>query len=201
MKTTLDMYFRQLWVDPRLEYASNTTLGEEKIIGDAEMAEKIWKPDTFFVNEVSSESKQVLLRIKPSGEVLFSQRIVVCFVSAGNFRNFPWDVNLYTLDFESFGYTMEHFKYGWKDGNKSVQVAFDANVFRDLILAGHRARKVEVSLTSALYRFVAILPAILEVLHSVAKALKVQSVQVDVRGEVSEVADFYWRLFWDTLHY
>ena len=64
MKTTLDMYFRQLWVDPRLEYASNTTLSEEKIIGDAEMAEKIWKPDTFFVNEVSSESKQVLLRIK-----------------------------------------------------------------------------------------------------------------------------------------
>ena len=96
---------------------------------------------------------------------------------------------------------MEHFKYGWKDGNKSaVQVAFDANVFGDLILAGHRARKVEVSLTSALYRFVAILPAILEVLHSVAKALKVQSVQVDVPGEVSEVAsaDFYWRLFFGT---
>ena len=115
------------------------------------MAEKIWKPDTFFVNEVSSESKQVLLRIKPSGEVLFSQRIVVCFVSAGNFRNFPWDVNLYTLDFESFGYTMEHFKYGWKDGNKSVQVAFDANVFGDLILAGQRTRKVEVSLTSGNY--------------------------------------------------
>ena len=39
-----------------------------------------------------------------------------------------------------------------------------------------------------LYRFVAILPAILEVLHGVAKALKVQSVQVDVPGEVSEVA-------------
>ena len=50
MKTTLDMYFRQLWVDPRLEYVSNTTPGEEKIIGDADMAEKIWKPDTFFVN-------------------------------------------------------------------------------------------------------------------------------------------------------
>ena len=30
-----------------------------------------------------------------------------------------------------------------------------------------------------LYRFVAILPAILEVLHGVAKALKVQRVQVD----------------------
>ena len=44
---------------------------------------------------------------------------------------------------------MEHFKYGWKDGNKSVQVALDANVFGDIILAGHRARKVEVSLTSA----------------------------------------------------
>ena len=54
-----------------------------------------------------------------------------------------------TLDLESFGYTMEHFKYGWKDGNKSVQVAFDADVFGDLILAGHRARKVEVSLSKA----------------------------------------------------
>ena len=41
------------------------------------MADKIWKPDTFFVNEESAEVKQSFVRIKPSGEVLFSQRIVV----------------------------------------------------------------------------------------------------------------------------
>ena len=41
VKTTLDMYFRQLWVDPRLEYVSNTTLDAEKIIGDEVCAKTI----------------------------------------------------------------------------------------------------------------------------------------------------------------
>ena len=150
------MYFRQLWIDPRVEsdkYARDlqSALDETKIIGGVELSEKIWKPDTFFVNEASTEVKQVLVRIKPSGEVLFSQRIVVCFLSNGNFRNYPWDVNGYTLEFESFGYTMNTFKYSWMDGNKSVHISPDANIFGDRYVVGHRPRTVEAMLSSGNY--------------------------------------------------
>lgn len=150
----MDIYFRQIWVDPRLKsekYAPDSALNDTKLVGGVEMAEKIWKPDTFFVNEESSEVKQSFVRIKPSGEVLFSQRIIVCFVSNDHYRYFPWDVTVHSLDIESFGYTMNSFKYAWKDGPGSVQASPDIGAFGDLILAGHRARTVEAILTSGNY--------------------------------------------------
>ena len=115
------------------------------------MANKIWKPDTFFVNEESAEVKQSFVRIKPSGEVLFSQRIIVCFVSNGYFRNYPWDLNSYTLDIESFGYTMNSFKYAWKDGPQSVQMSPGGFAVGDLNVVGHRARTIEAVLESGNY--------------------------------------------------
>jgi len=161
VKTTFDMYFRQFWVDPRLAFKKNasesalndthTWYDDTKLVGGNEILNKIWKPDTFFVNEVSSEVKQLFVRIKPSGEVLFSQRIIVCFVNHGHFRNYPWDNNLYSLEIESFGYTMEKFKYAWKDGPRSIQVSPDVTWFGYLRMVGHRARTVEASLSSGNY--------------------------------------------------
>ena len=148
------MYFRQFWFDQRLaskKYAPESAFNETKLLGGDEIANEIWKPDTFFVNEESSEVKQSFVRIKPSGEVLFSQRIIVCFVSNGAFRDYPWDLNLYTLEFESFGYTMRKFKYAWKDGNRSVQVSPDQMTFGDLNVVGHRVRTIEASLSSGNY--------------------------------------------------
>ena len=115
------------------------------------MANMIWKPDTFFVNEESAEAKQSFARIKPSGEVLFSQRIIVCFVSNGDFRIYPWDVNLYTLEIESFGYTMKSFKYAWEDGPQSARFSPDLGAVGDLNLVGHRVRTVEAMLSSGNY--------------------------------------------------
>ena len=148
------MYFRQSWFDQRLaskKYAPESALNDTKLIGGDEIANKIWKPDTFFINEESSEVKQSFVRIKPSGEVLFSQRIIVSFVSFGAWDDYPWDVNLHTLEIESFGYTMEKFKYAWKGGPQSVQVSHDQTTFRDLGVVGHRARAIEASLSSGNY--------------------------------------------------
>ena len=148
------MYFRQSWFDQRLaskKYAPESALNDTKLIGGDEIANKIWKPDTFFINEESSEVKQSFVRIKPSGEVLFSQRIIVSFVSFGAWDDYPWDVNLHTLEIESFGYTMEKFKYAWKDGPQSVQVSLDKMTSGEFSVVGHRARTVELSFPSGNY--------------------------------------------------
>ena len=90
-------------------------------------------------------------------------------VSAGYFRNFPSDVNLNTLDLESFGYTMEHFKYGWKDGSKSVQCTGQGHLHLSSPVASQDEIPKYIGVEGNLYsRFVAIFPAILEVLHGVA---------------------------------
>ena len=148
------MYFRQFWFDQRLaskKYAPESALNETELVGGDEIANKIWKPDTFFVNEESSEVKQSEVSIKPSGEVGFFQRIIVCFISVGAFRDYPWDLNLHTLEIESFGYTMKNFKYAWKDGPQSVQVELAKMTSGDFSVVGHRVRTVELSFPSGNY--------------------------------------------------
>ena len=49
MEFTVDMFFRQFWLDERLSY--NLTSGIGTIIVGKEILEQIWVPDTYFVNE------------------------------------------------------------------------------------------------------------------------------------------------------
>ncbi|OTF78803.1 gaba receptor invertebrate-like protein, partial [Euroglyphus maynei] len=76
---TSDFYFRQLWKDNRLAF---TPVGEiDKLVVGAEVAQKIWVPDTFFANEKvasfhSATTPNTFLRISSSGEVYRSIRYV-----------------------------------------------------------------------------------------------------------------------------
>ena len=74
---TVDIYFRQFWQDPRLSFTKRP--GMEKIVLGAEISERIWTPDTFFVNakEVlhhEEPTPNTLLRVLHTGEVLMSKR-------------------------------------------------------------------------------------------------------------------------------
>ena len=100
---TLEMYFRQSWIDPRLQWTAkheevggklglintdtecilllflnNLDIGD--LIGGKEIADRIWLPDTFFVNERSSEFKETFLKISKDGTVLYSRRTRVTFI-------------------------------------------------------------------------------------------------------------------------
>ena len=70
----LGVYFRQFWVDPRLEFKGNksVTLSEDLI-------DALWLPDSFFHSEIISNvhkvtKKNVFFRIEPDGDVLMSIR-------------------------------------------------------------------------------------------------------------------------------
>ena len=74
---TVDMYFRTEWYDPRLTYNEI----EQGLNLNAEMVEKVWVPDTYFVNEKDARfhnviSKNSLIRLLPEGRLLFSTRLV-----------------------------------------------------------------------------------------------------------------------------
>ena len=73
----MDMYFRQFWHDPRLEF--NQTKDINKIVLSNGASYPFWEPDTFFVNGkdvvVHKEpNKNEFIRILPSGEILLSRR-------------------------------------------------------------------------------------------------------------------------------
>ena len=77
MDFTCDFYFRQGWRDPRLSFAKSP--GIENLYVGAEVADKIWVPDTFFANEKSAAfhtatTPNTFLRLGHAGDVYRSIR-------------------------------------------------------------------------------------------------------------------------------
>lgn len=77
MDFTTDYYFRQAWQDPRLSFTPLPDI--ENLYVGAEVAEKIWVPDTFFANEKSAyfhkaTTPNTFLRIGHKGDVFRSIR-------------------------------------------------------------------------------------------------------------------------------
>lgn len=72
---TMDMFFRQTWVDERLKFEGPT----EILRLNNRMVDKIWIPDTFFRNSKKSISHNMttpnkLFRIMQNGTVLYTMR-------------------------------------------------------------------------------------------------------------------------------
>lgn len=95
------MYFRQRWTDDRLTHS-----GEGKMIGGAEVADAIWKPDTMFTT--SDEGRvslttvpNLFVRINPNGSVLHSIKLTQKVTCLHRFNAFPLDKALCKLQIES----------------------------------------------------------------------------------------------------
>src|SRR5437016_1617668 len=83
MDFTSDFYFRQMWKDTRLAFQARP--GIHELYVGAEVADRIWVPDTFFANEKSAyfheaTTPNTFLRIGHSGDVFRSVRY--CFLSS-----------------------------------------------------------------------------------------------------------------------
>lgn len=77
MDFTSDFYFRQSWMDSRLKFDARPGIYELYV--GAEVADRIWVPDTFFANEKSAyfhtaTTPNTFLRIAHNGSVFRSVR-------------------------------------------------------------------------------------------------------------------------------
>ena len=85
--------FRQQWNDNRLQFDNMSGRLHYLVLTDPE---KIWKPDLFFQNEKKGHFHEiimpnVLLRIYPNGDVLYSIRLSLTL-------SCPMDLKYYPLD-------------------------------------------------------------------------------------------------------
>lgn len=114
---TMTLFFRQFWKDERLVYESSAP--EENIVAESGYSEKIWVPDTFFVNERKAIFHQIpspneFIRIMPDGNVLRSVRISVTLSCNMHLPNFPFDTQTCAMEMESYGAQMKDVKYEWQ---------------------------------------------------------------------------------------
>ena len=79
----MDCYFRQYWRDDRLGFSGlkkdTHSLQINSLSLNVKMLEKIWKPDTYFHNGLSSYLHTItrpnkLLRISEKGDITYSMR-------------------------------------------------------------------------------------------------------------------------------
>ncbi|KAL0963612.1 hypothetical protein UPYG_G00308610 [Umbra pygmaea] len=129
-ETTMDyrvnIFLRQKWRDPRLAYSKYP---DSSLDLDPSMLDSIWKPDLFFANEKGANFHDVttdnkLLRVFKDGNVLYSIRLTLILSCPMDLKNFPMDMQICTMQLESFGYTMNDLIFEWEDRDKTpVQVA------------------------------------------------------------------------------
>ncbi|OWK00589.1 GABRR3 [Cervus elaphus hippelaphus] len=102
----MTFYLRHYWKDERLAFPSKTN---KSMTFDHRLIEKIWVPDIFFVHSKRSfihdtTVENIMLRVHPDGNVLFSVRITVSAMCFMDFSRFPLDTQNCSLELESCWY-------------------------------------------------------------------------------------------------
>ncbi|XP_033632192.1 gamma-aminobutyric acid receptor subunit alpha-6-like [Asterias rubens] len=115
MQYTMDLYFRQLWTDERLKFPGDIV---DELSLNSEMVDKLWVPDTYFVNEKSAKFhdviyKNTLIRIRQNGDILYSTRLTVTASCPMNLAFFPMDQQRCSLKMESYAYSDKNVHYYW----------------------------------------------------------------------------------------
>ncbi|KAK5620393.1 Gamma-aminobutyric acid receptor subunit alpha-6 [Crenichthys baileyi] len=117
MEFTMDMFFRQMWVDERLKFE-----GPIEILRlNNRMVDKIWTPDTFFRNSKKSISHNMttpnkLFRIMQNGTVLYTMRLTIIADCPMRLMDFPMDGHACPLRFGSYAYTNNEIIFTWRKG-------------------------------------------------------------------------------------
>lgn len=129
MRYQTQLTFRMLWNDPRLQFDDHK--GKIKYLTLSDPA-KLWKPDLFFTNELSSSHHEMIvpnhvIRLYPDGGVFFSQRITVNLACPMVFTNYPFDRQTCSIRMSSYGYTTDDVVLMWKESDP-VQVSRNVRV-------------------------------------------------------------------------
>ncbi|KAJ8266823.1 hypothetical protein GJAV_G00135080 [Gymnothorax javanicus] len=117
MEYTIDVFFRQTWIDERLKFEGPIEILRLNNL----MVSKIWTPDTFFRNGKRSISHNMttpnkLFRIMQNGTILYTMRLTINAECPMRLMNFPMDGHACPLKFGSYAYPISEIVYTWKKG-------------------------------------------------------------------------------------
>ncbi|XP_014905019.1 gamma-aminobutyric acid receptor subunit alpha-4 [Poecilia latipinna] len=124
MEYTMDVFFRQTWVDRRLMYEGPVEILRLNNL----MVTKVWTPDTFFRNGKRSVAHNItapnkLFRIMKNGTILYTMRLTISAECPMKLVDFPMDGHACPLKFGSYAYPKTEMIYTWTKGPQhSVEV-------------------------------------------------------------------------------
>lgn len=131
MELGLDVVLHQSWIDPRLKLPHNVTPHDYLSFG-YEFQQRIWTPDTMFVNEKysslhSATVPQLYFHLYPNGRILSSTHFTVTSSCPMDLVYFPMDYQICSIVLESYGYDEKRVTYEW---NAATLTKFGEKAFR-----------------------------------------------------------------------
>uniref|UniRef100_A0A8D3D0J3 Gamma-aminobutyric acid (GABA) A receptor, rho 3b n=1 Tax=Scophthalmus maximus TaxID=52904 RepID=A0A8D3D0J3_SCOMX len=119
----MTLYLRHYWKDERLAFPSRNNRSRTF---DSRLVKKIWVPDVFFVHSKRSfihdtTMENIMLRVYPDGNILYSVRVTVTALCSMDFSSFPLDTQNCSLELESYAYNENDLMLYWKNGNDSLR--------------------------------------------------------------------------------
>ncbi|XP_057383458.1 gamma-aminobutyric acid receptor subunit rho-2 isoform X3 [Balaenoptera acutorostrata] len=141
---TMTLYLRHYWKDERLVFPSTSN---KSMTFDGRLVKKIWVPDVFFVHSKRSfihdtTTDNIMLRVFPDGQVLYSLRITVTAMCNMDFSHFPLDSQTCSLELESYAYTDEDLMLYWKNGDESLKTDEKISLSQFLIQKFHTTSRL-----------------------------------------------------------
>uniref|UniRef100_A0A8C7YKV3 Gamma-aminobutyric acid type A receptor subunit alpha4 n=1 Tax=Oryzias sinensis TaxID=183150 RepID=A0A8C7YKV3_9TELE len=124
MEYTMDVFFRQMWIDRRLMYEGPMEILRLNNL----MVTNVWTPDTFFRNGKRSVAHNMtapnkLFRIMKNGTILYTMRLTIIAECPMKLVDFPMDAHACPLKFGSYAYPKTEMIYTWTKGPEhSVEV-------------------------------------------------------------------------------
>ncbi|XP_077480231.1 uncharacterized protein LOC144091621 isoform X2 [Stigmatopora argus] len=123
MDFTMTLYLRHYWKDERLAFPSRNNRSRTF---DSRLVKKIWVPDVFFAHSKRSfihdtTMENIMLRVYPDGNILYSVRVTVTSLCSMDFSSFPLDTQNCSLELESYAYNENDLMLYWKNGNESLR--------------------------------------------------------------------------------
>uniref|UniRef100_A0AC35U6C1 Neur_chan_LBD domain-containing protein n=1 Tax=Rhabditophanes sp. KR3021 TaxID=114890 RepID=A0AC35U6C1_9BILA len=129
MDYALELFYREAWVDKRLDYDKTLFKNKTEIALHESYTNFIWHPDTFMPNAIASKNPQKqsishrsLLRLSDNGQILYSRRISIVAECPMDLTLFPFDKQICKLGIESYGYTADQVLYKWSSGLRKALI-------------------------------------------------------------------------------
>ncbi|KAJ7377018.1 hypothetical protein OS493_031291 [Desmophyllum pertusum] len=129
---------------PRLAYGPSLGIHSMKLLGH--IAQQVWLPDTYFLNDLSDKSTcgDFLFDLSHNGHITFSCRKKLRLYCPMNLRKFPMDEQVCEMAMESYSYTMEDLILSWLLDNKgSVRVSHDLQIPQYTLVDWEQTLRVE----------------------------------------------------------
>ncbi|XP_021915674.1 gamma-aminobutyric acid receptor subunit alpha-1-like isoform X2 [Zootermopsis nevadensis] len=115
LEYVMDCYFRQFWYDRRLVF---NFPGLDEFSLSWLFLDRVWKPDTFFLNGKKSHLHRItvpnkFLRLRKDGFLMYSMRLTIKASCPMHLRKFPLDSQSCPLLIGSYGYRSDDIVYEW----------------------------------------------------------------------------------------